>query len=300
VVLGRGQTVEFPQIPRVNIDALGLDCLVLGGPFLSGGDERAMESPPARLVTLESFVIQRYPIRNLEFLRFLNALVEEGRVDEAQAWSPRARMGSGSDADETRCYAWDGGCFSLGGPAGRDWSENEPVVLVTPVAAEAYASWWAERTGLPWRLPFELEWEKAARGVDARPFAWGHHVEAPWANLLNHSEAPQHRTEVGQFEIDRSVYGVMDLGGNVRDICADAFVRGGAPIQDGRPGFRRAVGDELHTVKGGSWTSVANLSRCAVRFVIGREQRFSSVGFRLVRTLGPVTSEPHPSPLSEG
>ena len=287
VSLKRGQVADLPELPEVDWAALGTDCFVMGGPYVSGGDERAMESPPARVVDVASFVIQRHPVRNREFLEFLNALVAEGRTDEALQWCPRARMGSGADADATHGYAWDGRAFELGGPAGQGWRPDEPVVLVTPRAAQAYARWWAERTGLPWRLPFELEWEKAARGVDGRPFPWGHHAEAPWANLLNHSEAPQHRTEVGQFPVDRSIYGVMDLGGNVRDICADAFVRGGAPIEDGRPVFRVAEGDDLHTAKGGSWTSVVNLSRSAVRFVIGRDQRFSSVGFRLARTVAP-------------
>jgi formylglycine-generating enzyme required for sulfatase activity len=41
---------------------------------------------------------------------------------------------------------------------------DHPVVYVSCHDAVAYARWLADRSGQPWRLPSEAEWEKAARG----------------------------------------------------------------------------------------------------------------------------------------
>ena len=51
---------------------------------------------------------------------------------------------------------------------GRDWHPDWPVRLVSAEDAAAFAAWESARTGQAWRLPHELEWEKAARGVDRR------------------------------------------------------------------------------------------------------------------------------------
>ena len=60
------------------------------------------------------------------------------------------------------------------------WSPDWPVWLVDWHAACAYAEWMAQRTGQPWRLPVEMEWEKAGRGVDGRFFPWGDAHDPSW------------------------------------------------------------------------------------------------------------------------
>ena len=58
-----------------------------------------------------------------------------------------------------------------------------PMVLVTWEQAMAYAAARAAADGLPWRLPAEGEWEKAARGVDGRAFPWGDHFHPAWCRM---------------------------------------------------------------------------------------------------------------------
>ena len=48
-----------------------------------------------------------------------------------------------------------------------------PANMVDWQAARAYAAYEQRRTGQPWTLPGDLEWEKAARGVDGRRLPWG-------------------------------------------------------------------------------------------------------------------------------
>jgi formylglycine-generating enzyme required for sulfatase activity len=53
---------------------------------------------------------------------------------------------------------------------------DHPVVYVSWHDAVDYGAWIAERTGEPWRLPSEAEWEKAARGTDGRIYPLGRHL----------------------------------------------------------------------------------------------------------------------------
>ena len=41
---------------------------------------------------------------------------------------------------------------------------------------QAYIKWLSEKTHLPFRLPTEAEWEKAARGIDQRIWPWGNTI----------------------------------------------------------------------------------------------------------------------------
>jgi formylglycine-generating enzyme required for sulfatase activity len=106
---------------------------------------------------------------------------------------------------------------------------DHPVVSISWHDATAYAAWLVERTGQPWRLPSEAEWEKAARGSDGREYPWGNHFDQ---NRCNTSESGiGGTTPVGSYVAGRQIifptgerqtlqsgaspYEVEDLAGNV-------------------------------------------------------------------------------------
>src|SRR5262249_26784180 len=87
---------------------------------------------------------------------------------------------------------------------------RSPVTFVTQSDAESYC----QRQGK--RLPSELEWEKAARGIHGRLYPWGNSFrkEKTWV-----AAAPQdHALDVDDSTVqDISPYGVYHMGGNVTE-----------------------------------------------------------------------------------
>ncbi len=290
-----GESAPQPvYLPRR--DELGPeDCYVPAGWFASGGDREAPSSLPRRWLWVDGQVFRRFPVRNREYLAFLNARVAAGREDEALRFAPRERAGiAGEQGAGTAgelgalIYGFDGQRFSLRPDRDGDgWDPEWPVVMVDWHSAAAFAAWAAERSGLPWRLPGELEWEKAARGVDGRRFPWGDGFDPSWACTgLSHRGRPLPAV-VDTFPVDESPYGVRGLGGNVRDWCADAYAPEGPPAVESRLApAPRAVPAGSHRVgRGGSWTFPAQSARVAYRSGYGPGLRYGFLGLRLLRPI---------------
>lgn len=116
---------------------------------------------------------------------------------------------------------------------------NHPMTMVTWFGANAYCQFYG------WRLPSEIEWEKAARGtglVDGRglPFPWGTHIERNNANFYSSFDLFEkmygklgNTTPVGFFNgqsydgyetLDSaSPYGLYDMAGNVWQWTGDDY-----------------------------------------------------------------------------
>lgn len=263
------------------------ECYVPPGWFLSGGDAGAPGSLARRRIWLDGFVIRRFPVTHAEFVEFLNDLVGHGDGKGAASFVPRF-AGMPTDPAGTPLYGIDPtGRYTLEGPAaGPTVAADHPVVCVSWEAASAYSAWRAERDGLPWRLPGELEWEKAARGVDGRVYPWGDHLEPAWCNMRDSRPEEPAIVAVGAYPGDESPYGVRGLAGNVRDWCADDFRPGGPRLDDDRWVPREPPLDGVPRVgRGGAWCVNPATLRCAYRawfsphFVAD-----DSLGFRMVRS----------------
>jgi formylglycine-generating enzyme required for sulfatase activity len=100
-----------------------------------------------------------------------------------------------------------------------------PVVGIGRPAAEAFCRWRSQREGREVRLPTADEWEKAARGADGRTYPWGNAFRWDCAHLELTVDGKPNRLHAkpGSYPLDRSVYGVFDLGGNVREWTSTPF-----------------------------------------------------------------------------
>ena len=133
---------------------------------------------------IQAFYIDKHPVTNAQFKRFL----------DATGYRPKD--------DHNFLKSWQGGTYPQG------W-DRKPVTWVSLEDARAYAAWAGKR------LPHEWEWQYAAQGSDGRPYPWGKAPEP--AALPKHETGRELRppTDVDAYPKGASPWGVMDLVGNV-------------------------------------------------------------------------------------
>jgi formylglycine-generating enzyme len=291
---------------------------VQGGTFRMGSDDHYPEEAPVHDAEVEGFWIDRHPVTNLEFTRFVKAT---GHVTSAErapdaADYPEAKpellvpasvvfQPTTGPVDLSDHYNW--WTYIPGAdwrhPEGRGSSlhgrERHPVVHIAYEDAEAYARWAGKE------LPTETEWEYAARGgLDGAEYAWGdeftpkgRHMtntwqgEFPWQNLL--SDGYERTSPVGSFPANG--YGLVDMTGNVWEWTIDWYAgygNGDAPCcgADRREASRDAndpAGIPRKVMKGGSHLCAPNYCkryRPAARMAQPVDTSTSHLGFRcLVR-----------------
>ncbi|MEA4861944.1 MAG: bifunctional serine/threonine-protein kinase/formylglycine-generating enzyme family protein [Victivallaceae bacterium] len=114
--------------------------------------------------------------------------------------------------------------FGPDGTIRAPFTASMPVVGINASAAKRYCRWYGRKHNLKCRLPTLLEWEKAARGVDGRSYVWGNNYTPDFALCADNSAASFYPNGApsGTFPQDRSVYGALDMAGNVREYCLSA------------------------------------------------------------------------------
>jgi serine/threonine-protein kinase len=280
---GRAPGEREPHPIRLPVEGeLGPDDVyVPAGWCWTGGDPEAADSLPRRRIWIDGFVMGGSPVTMAEYLAFLNDLVAHGREVEAMAACPRLPGG-----DQPALPRNGGGLFEL--PPDREglrWRLDWPAALVDWHAASAYLRWLGERTKQPWRLPNELEREKAARGVDGRLMPWGDHLDATFACVLESHRGTPEPAAVGTYPADVSPYGVRGLSGHVRDWCINVWKPEGPLVENGRLSLDPALpeDDDYRIIRGGSWGNTINSSRAAARLGARPRTCWHFVGLRGAR-----------------
>jgi len=206
-------------------------CEVPAGPFLMGSntlnDSQAQDDEvPQHQVILGAFQIGRYPVTVTEY----TCAMEMGAATE-----PRQQLN----------FTWQY----------QRHNYDHPVVCLTWIQARDYAAWLAQVTGLPWRLPTEAEWEKAARGTDGRIYPWGDQ----WGDAQVYL-AP---VPVGRFPQGASPYAMQDVVGNASGWCPSLYRPYPYHAGDGREKTRAK--EQGRAFRGHSWIDEVAQIRVAQR-----------------------------------
>jgi formylglycine-generating enzyme required for sulfatase activity len=223
---------------------------------------------PQHEVTLDAYAISRYPVTNDEFARF----IEDGGYRERDYWTEAGWKQKEGDGWTQPRY-WDDDKWN---------APSQPVVGVSWYEALAYCNWLAAKTGRPYRLPSEAEWEKAARGTDGRRYPWGNQWDPARCN--NKESGPGRTTPVGEYPTGDSPYDVGDLVGQVWEWCSSKYASYPYLVGDAREGLE---GDDVRILRGGSWadSNFAGVCRCGYRYRYSPWYRGYDGGFRCARTL---------------
>jgi iron(II)-dependent oxidoreductase len=148
---------------------------------------------------ITSFYIDKYPVTNAEFKKFL----------DSTHYHPKDDLNFLRD--------WKDGSYPKG------W-ENRPVTWVSQEDTRAFASWAGKR------LPHEWEWQYAAQGTDGRPYPWGNEWDDSAVPAEDKSRSMRGPDAVDAHPKGASPFDVMDMVGNVwqwTEEFVDEHTRGG-------------------------------------------------------------------------
>ena len=252
---------------------MGTDIEPFYGSALERSKHAKLDESPIHAVNLAPFYIDRFPVTNAEYKRFIRST----------DYPPPAH--------------WHGARLRHG-------EENLPVVGVNWHDATAYAQWAGKR------LPTEAEWEKAARGVDGRIYPWGDNFEPSNSANETHSVTENtnsgliaqlltdHLTPVGSRPSVSSPYGTDDMAGNVWEWTADWY----RPYNENRH-HEREYGAKQKVLRGGSWLEVRDHTaeqyfRCANRLHAPQDYAAKNIGFRCAKDPTPEEIQRHAPQVS--
>ena len=236
--------------------------------FDTGVDPNAWAQVPAGefyfgqhedIETADAYEIMITDVTTAQYADFLNAALGEGYVkldskqivgyypgDEFRGVKHEERIDAGNWLfipldDPSQRIKFDGTSFTV-----QNGYENHPMTMVTWFGAWGYCGYY------DWRLPTEMEWEKAGRGTDTRPFPWGEEMQRENANFYSSrdpfedmSSFGSRTSPVGFYNGEKygdyqtldsvSPYGLYDMAGNVWQWTGNVyegmhyrFLRGGS------------------------------------------------------------------------
>lgn len=264
---GQGKTVswstsDIPQgLPLSNIrfridalrnpDAASKMRFVEGGTFMMGYEEAGEDAIPVHPVTVGSFFLGSTEVTVADYLLFCRE--------------------SGYPVPE----------------AGMELQNDHPVTFVSWYDATAYAKWLAEKSGLPYRLPTEAEWEFAAKGGNqTRGLAYSGSANINDVGWYNQNSIGAMHNVAGKLKPNE--LGIHDMTGNVWEWCFDWYNSKFYSISPTKDPNGPSVG-KVKVGRGGSWHNKG--VPVGFRYFMTPQSKTNYVGFRVAygaENLAPV------------
>jgi len=171
---------------------------------------------------------------------------------------------------------------------------THPAVCINWHDAQAYATWLKSRTGKPYRLPTDAEWEYAARAGTQTYYSFGNDM----SDLCDHGRFvdpdSQFRWRDGCSNDTPSPipagqrkpnpWGIFDMHGNAWEWVEDCWATDATPA-DGSA-FSPPGGCDMGVMRGGSWANRPWELGSPVRRQMSLAARSSHIGFRVALSLG--------------
>jgi formylglycine-generating enzyme required for sulfatase activity len=218
------------------------------GQFLMGSEGRNDNEKPRHTVYLDAFWIDQTEVTNGMYAECVAA---------GSCTPPR------HTSSYTRRNYYDDNQYA-----------DYPVIYVDWNQANTYCQWAGGR------LPTEAEWEKAARGTDGRTYPWGE--QSPTCSLTNFGGCKGDTAAVGSYPQGASLYGVLDMAGNVWEWVADWYSETyymGSPSENPQG----PASGETRVVRPGSWRDNGRNVRSSARGRSVPGSAGSNIGFRCAR-----------------
>lgn len=216
--------------------------------------EDFFDETPEKIIYLDAFWIDTYPITNWQFALFLE---ESGFLKSNQREMERYMH-----------------IISHGKGKGADY----PIHNISWYEAKAYCDW-ANKT-----LPTEAQWEKAARGgEDNRIFPWGNEVNLNIMNTIEKSHPFPDGVKVTENKKNISPYGCIQMAGNIYEWCLDWFDEKfySRDITE-NPYCSEPTPQKVKVLRGGSTSKPIPYARCSCRDYAHPEIKADFTGFRTV------------------
>jgi len=227
--------------------------VIEGGTYLRGSNDGARDEMPRHAVHLPSFAIDKHPVTNEQFVRFLLAMGGEKDVDNHDI----IRLRDSRIRKTAEKLVIESGY------------NKHPVVGVSWYGAMTYAKWVGKR------LPTEAEWEVAAcGGVEGAQYPSGEGIERSQANFFNSDT-----TSVMSYPCNG--YGLYDIAGNVYEWCHDWYGYHYYETSIQEPDQPKGPAQGVYRVlRGGCWKSLKEDMRCSHRHRNNPGVMNATYGFR--------------------
>ncbi|MDX2141803.1 MAG: SUMF1/EgtB/PvdO family nonheme iron enzyme [Rhodospirillaceae bacterium] len=279
---------DCPTCPPLVVVPAGK--FIMGTPKSQVANNETGEAPPVPMEIPKAFLLGRTEVTRAEFEVYASETKFEPKVLCRVYSKTKGRY----DDDPNRSWKRPG--------VPERPQPNHPISCVDWHESKAYIAWLAKKTGKPYRLPTEAEWEYAARAGSQALYPWGPESgqACKYANVYDITTLRQiplawpHAMCMDGFvdiapvgSLKPNAFGLYDMIGNVWEWAEDCATKShvGRP-KDGsawvwQGGCKRVI------QRGGGWFTSIERARPGYHGDATAKDHFDFGGFRVARDLLP-------------